>query len=180
MAGLVQYKWVYMIFVVVTFTVGVLGIRALKQLVNGKPKAYMNSIIALVLGIVTGVVRMGVSRSLRGKSMPVDMVVYITAVTLIILLIFRIPAIREKVDFVNKGKDDKGVAGDSAAMVMGMLFLNIHLFMGPTHTFGGGKLCKQIQHCHDFHWLGIDYICGSQDNIFFCYGCFWRQAGGNN
>ena len=52
---------------------------------------------------MVGWIHIYMSRMLRGKSMPVDAVVYTTVLTLVIFLLFKIPAIWQGVDFT-KGK----------------------------------------------------------------------------
>jgi hypothetical protein len=91
------------------------------------------------LGLVVGVAHMLVSRALRGGSMPVDMVVYTTALTLVVFLIFRIPAIWQGVNFEKPaGQDERGTNAASAALVItGLLTLTIQFWMAPTHTIGG-------------------------------------------
>ncbi len=135
-AALVPFKWLYILFVIATVTVGVMGVRAVVMLVRGRPNAYRFTLIVLVLGILVGVIHMLVSRSLRGSSMPVDPVVYTTVLTLIVFLIYRIPAIWQGVDYERSQSDNSGGSG-AAAIVMGILVLTIQYWMGPTHTWGG-------------------------------------------
>ena len=99
MSAIEPYKWLYVIFVIVTLAIGVMGIRAVILLVKGRENAYRYSLMALVAGVVVGGIHMAVSRALRGSSMPVDAVVYTTVLTLIVFLIFRIPRVWELVDF---------------------------------------------------------------------------------
>ncbi len=137
MASIAPYKWLYVIFVLVTTAIGVMGIRAVVLLIQRKPNAYRYSMIALISGVVVGVIHMAVSRALRGSSMPVDGVVYITFLTLIIFLILRIPAIWNKVDFTKARKSESEMAGGAAAIISGLLALTIQYWMAPTHTLAG-------------------------------------------
>ena len=137
MAAIVPYKWLYMIFVVVTIAIGVMGIRAAVLLIKGRQNAYRYSMTALISGIVVGVIHMFTSRSLRGSSMPVDGVVYASVLTLVVFLIFRIPGIWNLVDFSKGKSDSKDIGGGMSAMVAGGLILSIQFWMAPTHTFDG-------------------------------------------
>lgn len=137
MASITPYKWLYVIFVLVTTAIGVMGIRAVVLLIQRKPNAYRYSMIALVSGVVVGVIHMAVSRALRGSSMPVDGVVYTTLLTLIIFLILRIPPVWSKVDFTKAKKGESETAGGTAAIVSGLLALTIQFWMAPTHTLAG-------------------------------------------
>lgn len=139
MAAIAPYQWLYMIFVLVTLAIGVMGIRAVVFLVRGRANGYRDSLIALALGTVVGVIHMVVSRSLRGSSQPVDMVVYTTVFTLLVFLILRIPAIWQGVGFDRQ--ETRGTSGKIAAAITlaacGLLILTIQYWMAPTHTIAG-------------------------------------------
>ncbi len=137
MAPLAPYQWLYILYVLVTTAIGVLGIRAVVMLAKGKKGAYKAALIALVLGVVVGIIHILTSRALRGSSMPVDGIVYITVLTLVIFLIFRIPAIWQGVDYTKAPRKEGKKSGGAAAIVVGVLCLTIQFFMAPTHTWGG-------------------------------------------
>jgi hypothetical protein len=69
--------------------------------------------------------------------MPVDMVVYVTAFTLILFLLFRIPAIWQGVNFDKGAGKNEHMAGGAAAILLGLLTLTIQYTMGATHTWSG-------------------------------------------
>ena len=69
--------------------------------------------------------------------MPVDGIVYITVLTLVIFLIFRIPAIWSGVDYTKAPRKEGKKSGGAAAIVTGALCLTIQFVMAPTHTWGG-------------------------------------------
>lgn len=140
LAPIARFQWLYILFVIVTVAIGVMGVRAVVLLVKGRKNAYRYSLIALLAGIVVGAVHMAFSRTLRGgSSMPVDMVVYTTVLTLIIFLLFRIPAIWQGVDFAKPEGENK--TGKQAAAIAlgatGLLSLTIQFLMAPTHTING-------------------------------------------
>ena len=136
MAPLASFQWLYILFVLTGVAIGIAGIRATVLLVRGTPTAYRDTIYSLVAGVVVGVIHILVSRALRGKSMPVDAVVYTTVLTLVIFLLFRIPAIWQGVDY-SRGKPAGPLAGGTAAMVVGIFTLVIQFMMAPTHTWNG-------------------------------------------
>lgn len=73
--------------------------------------------------------------------MPVDAVLYTNVLTLVILLFFHIPGIRQSVNF-EKPASDKQTNNEAAAFaigVVGLLMLTIQFLMAPTHTIGGIK-----------------------------------------
>lgn len=136
--AIADVQWLYIFFVIATILIGVMMARATVMLVKRKPNSYRDTIIALVAGIVIGVIHMIVSRSLRGASMPVDAVVYTAVLTLIVFLIFKIPSIWEKVNFSQAKKSDSETAGGAAAIASGVLAFSIQYLMASTHTMNGG------------------------------------------
>ncbi len=89
----------------------------------------------LVAGTVIGIIHMVVSQALRGKSMPVDAVVYTTVLTLILFLIFRVPWVWQGVNFTQGSMQSNLPAGGAAAIAVGLLALSIQFTMGSTHTW---------------------------------------------
>jgi hypothetical protein len=139
MAPLAPFQWLYVLFVIVTTAIGILAARAVFLLAKSRPNSYRAAITALVLGIAVGVIHMLVSRALRGKSMPVDGVVYTTVLTLIVFLLFRIPKVWQGVDYTAGGSND-GTGRMAAAitlLVTGALSLTVQYWAGPTHTWDG-------------------------------------------
>ncbi len=135
MAPLAKLQWLYILFVLAGITIGVLGIRATIALIKGADKSYRDALYVLIAGVVVGFVHIFVSRALRGASMPVDAVVYTTLFTLVIFLIFKIPAIWQGVDFAKGNIKSNRPAGGVAAILLGILTLTIQYTMGPTHTW---------------------------------------------
>lgn len=135
MAPLAPFQWLYILFVLAGIAIGVLGIRATVMLIKGADKSYRDAMIALIAGTVVGFIHIYVSRMARGKSMPVDAVVYTTVFTLIIFLLFRIPAIWQGVDFAKAKAANNKPAGGVAAILLGIMTLTIQYTMGPTHTW---------------------------------------------
>jgi hypothetical protein len=135
MAALAPFQWLYILFVLVGIALGVTGIRATIMLVKGADNSYRDALIVLVAGVVIGFIHIYASRALRGKSMPVDAVVYTTLLTLIVFLLFKIPAIWQGVNFEKSGSNR--TAGGAAAILLGALTLTIQYTMASTHTWGG-------------------------------------------
>lgn len=137
MKALAPFQWLYVLFVLVGVVLGIAGIRATIQLIKGAPQSYRSAMIVLLSGTAVGILHIAVSRLLRGKSMPVDAVVYTTVLTLIIFLIFRIPSIWQAVDFSKGNARSNRPAGGTAAILLGLLALTIQYSMGSTHTWNG-------------------------------------------
>ena len=137
MAALAPFQWLYILFVLTGIALGVMGIRATVLLIKGADKSYRDALIALIAGVVIGFIHIAVSRALRGKSMPVDAVVYTTLFTLIVFLLFRIPAVWQGVDFSRGNLKANKPAGGAAAILLGVMMLTIQYTMASTHTWDG-------------------------------------------
>jgi hypothetical protein len=137
MTPLATFQWLYILFVLTGIAIGIWGIWATVKLVKGTPDSYVMSVRALIAGMLVGGLHIYMSRMLRGKSMPVDAVVYTTVLTLAIFLLFKIPAIWQGVDFAKAKASDNKKAGGAAAILLGLFTLTIQYTMGSTHTWGG-------------------------------------------
>jgi len=137
MAPLARFQWLYILFVLTGIALGVWGIRATIKLVHGTPDAYITSLKVLVAGITVGGVHIYISQLLRGKSMPVDAVVYMTVLTLVIFLLLRIPFLWQGANFEKGDGNSNRMAGGAAAILLGLLTLTIPYTMGSTHTWNG-------------------------------------------
>jgi hypothetical protein len=133
-SALAPYQWLYILYVLTGIGIGVLGIWATIRLVNGKHDGYRLALIDLVLGLVMGGMHMATSRALRGSSMPVDFIVYIMTLTLVLFLLFRIPAVW---NCLNPAGRDNGAAGSGAGtaiIVAGIAILTVQFWAGPAHV----------------------------------------------
>ncbi len=137
MKALAPFQWLYILFVLTGIAIGVWGIWATVKLARGLPDSYKMSLQALVAGVLVGGFHIYISRMLRGKSMPVDAVVYTTLFTLIVFLLFKIPPIWQGVDFTKAKAGEGKKSGGAAAIAVGLFTLTIQYTMGFTHTWGG-------------------------------------------
>lgn len=138
-SGIAPFQSLYILFVLVTVAIGVMGVRAVVVLSRGKKNSYRYALITLAAGTVVGFIHLFASRALRGGSMPVDMVVYTTALTLVVFLLFRLPGIREGTEF-EKPAGESPTGANAAAIAMlatGALAVTIQFLMAPTHTING-------------------------------------------
>jgi hypothetical protein len=135
MAPLAPFQWLYILFVLGGIALGVWGIQATVRLVRGTPDSYLTSLKVLVAGAVVGGLHIYMSRLLRGKSMPVDAVVYMTVLTLVIFLLLRIPFLWQGVNFEKGDGKSNRTAGGAAAILLGLMTLTIQYTMGSTHTW---------------------------------------------
>lgn len=155
MKALAPLQWLYILFVLFGIALGVLGIRATIHLIKGREKAYRDALYVLLAGVVVGFIHIYASRALRGKSMPVDAVVYTTVLTLVIFLIFRIPAIWQGVNFSKTKGDQNKPAGGVAAILLGIMTLTIQYTMGSTHTFENINYANAFNTAMSWSGLGL-------------------------
>lgn len=137
MTLLAPFQWLYILFVLTGIAIGVWGIWATIKLVRGTSDSYRMSLTALLVGLAVGGFHIYMSRLLRGKSMPVDAVVYMTVLTLIVFLLLRIPFIWQGANFEKGNSRDNNMASGVAAILLGLITLTIQYTMGSTHTWSG-------------------------------------------
>jgi hypothetical protein len=137
MTPLASFQWLYILFVLSGIGIGIGGIWATVKLIRGTSDAYKMSLYALVVGVVIGGFHIYISRMLRGKSMPVDAVVYMTILTLAVFLLLRIPLIWQGANFEKGDSKSNRMAGGAATILLGLMTLTIQYTMGPTHTWNG-------------------------------------------
>ena len=147
MAGIVPYKWLYILFVLVTLVVAVYAIRATIQLARSKPGSYRNALLILIVALLVSGAHMATSEILRGSSAPTSMRVYLNALTLVVFLLLRIPGIYEKIGFENNSaRNERGGAAGAAMILMGITTLTVHLWAGSTHTWADGINYADVWH----------------------------------
>ena len=139
MKALVPLQWLYQILVFTVVGVGLAGAWSTYSLARAQKNSYGAALIILIVGVALAVVQMAASRSLRGKSMPTDLRLYVGGLTLIVFLLLRLPGIWQTSGM-------SGSAGGSgawqaptgvASMVMGLTVLTVPLWVGNSHTFDG-------------------------------------------
>jgi hypothetical protein len=138
MAGIVPYKWLYQVFVLVTIAIGVWGVQATIKLARSKEQSFRNALLVLLIGLIVSGVHMAASEALRGKSAPANVRVYLNALTLVVFLLFMIPWLWKQIRFEKADeKRDTGSDVGIAAIMAGITILTVHLWAGPTHMMDG-------------------------------------------
>ncbi len=137
MAGIVPYKPLYQAFVFLTIAVGVAAIVVTVGFSRGQRWSYGGSLLILMIGILVGGTHMYFSNMLRGSSMPADMRVYLSVLTMALLLALRIPGVWQGLDWRDGGGRSGMAAGGTALIVAGLATLSAPLWATPTHVFDG-------------------------------------------
>lgn len=135
---LLDYKWIYQIFVFVTLAFGYVGVRVTLALIRGAKHAYRNTLLVLATGVVFYTIRVYTSLSLRGKAAPTNINWYFHILTLLVFLLLRLPGLRQHVTFSDP--DDHSTSGLSAgltALVVGIFISTNTLWLASSHTYQG-------------------------------------------
>lgn len=146
MAALVPVKPVFQILVFVSLIAGIAGIFTTIRLAKGKKNGYLQSILFLVIAGLASAIQFYFSATLRGKTAPNNMRLYITILTLVYLLILRIPGIWEKMPFNQPNRASSGElkAGGAALCLSGLVTLTTPLWAAPTHMMDGANTANEL------------------------------------
>ena len=139
MKALIPLQWLYQILVFTVVGVGLAGAWSTYSLARAQKNSYGAALTILIVGVALAVVQMAASRSLRGKSMPTDLRLYVGGLTLIVFLLLRLPGIWQASGM--GGSADRSGAWQAptgvASIVMGLTVLTMPLWVGNSHTFDG-------------------------------------------
>ena len=134
MVGLIPYKPLYQLIVVLSIAAGIWGIPVMIALVRGGDRAYRNALILLGVGAITSGVQTAVSQVVRGSSAPANVRFGVTLLTLIVFLIFRLPALWRRMRFDAPLRDrSAGTAGGAALAVCGVVTVVSPAWVTQTH-----------------------------------------------
>lgn len=135
----IAIKPIFQVLVIVSLAAAAYGVYALVRLIKGKRSAYFQSLAFLLVGGAASAVQYYFSLELRGKTAPNSMRLYITVLTLVVLLIMRIPGIWERTGFGGKEGDAGSTrAGGGLALILcGLITLTCPLWAAPTHVIDG-------------------------------------------
>jgi len=145
-AAFVPYMPVYQLFVYINAVTGIVGLWLTYRLVRGGHRAYAGIVAILCLYLVTAGVQMWYSSTLKEVSFfdtaPNSMRFFVYALTLIVLLLVKLPGIRDKVDFSAPWRNPKSgaAAGGLAAIAIGALTLATPAWASANHLLGGENL----------------------------------------
>lgn len=139
-------QWLYQGLVITTVLVGLAGIWIIVELIRGKPNAFRNALILLVVGTLLAGTQYYFSQQLFGKAAPANMKFYINVATLILFLIYLIPGVKQRVNYSKADRGgDSDTAGGLAAIVSGILVLTTPLWAGPSHSISGENWVDLLQ-----------------------------------
>ncbi len=180
MAVLADYKWLYKMFVVTAIAVGALGIAATVQLTRRKCKAYRNTVIVLLAGILVCAAHMTASEILRGDSTPVNFRLYFN---ILVLAIFWFSGdsglwLTPELCSSSSGKSTSSAAAGAAMVVSGLMILTVHIWSASVHTINGFNFADI------WHWqlmiAGGALVAGGVFLLVRYVAGLWRASRNNN
>ena len=138
----IAYKFEYQMLVYVGIVTGLVGLVALWGMVKGKKWAYLLGLLVLLVGVAAALAQMYYTSTIKQvsffKTAPTNMRMYTTLLSLIVMLIVRVPGIWKHVDFTKaSSKSSAGPAAGLTACAMGILTVTTPLWAGASHMVDG-------------------------------------------
>ncbi len=137
MAALAPFKWLYTLFVVLTIGAALYGVKALVDLVKNREAAFKEALVAIIACLALALVQVVASNILRGKSMPNDLRVYISLITLLVFGLLRLPPVWSRSGMGTPDGDSGALAAGLSLFSAGVTILTVQLWVGATHTWEG-------------------------------------------
>ncbi len=137
MAPLIPVKPIFQVLVVISIAAALFGVFSAVWLGRGKAKGYRYSLIFLLVGGTASAVQYYFSATLRGSTAPNNVRLYLTLLTLAVLLLLGLPGTREKVFGARGAGKGQTPAGGAALFTCGLLTISTPLWGAPTHIIAG-------------------------------------------
>ncbi len=138
LAVMAPYKPIYQTATIITLAAAIAGGTVTYGLIRGRKKAYTTALIVLLVGLSTAGVKMYFSNMVRGSVAPTHIRFILTSITLLVLLLLRIPGVWSQITSTGaEGPPDSGAAASVALILGGVVTLTTPLWAGPTHTIDG-------------------------------------------
>ena len=135
MAALIPVKPIFQILVGISIAAGLYGVYAIVRLAKGAKNGFTQALVFLMVGLAASGVQFYYSATLRGSTAPNNMRLYLTGLTLLIMLLLRLPGLWERLGF-EKGAVSGGTArpaGGAALFACGLVTMTTPAWAAPTH-----------------------------------------------
>lgn len=144
--SLLDHQWLYQLIMVVTALAGLAGIWTTIKLLRGGEHVVRNAVFALLAAIIITAVNVVASLSLRGKAAPADIRLYFNLFTLAVVLLSRLPGLRDRIDFSRHAPPtDRLTSAGLASIVAGFGVLSVGVWAGPSHMYMGENWIDVLQ-----------------------------------
>jgi len=145
MAPLIPVKPIFQVLVVLSVAAAIFGIVSIVRLARGKPGSYKAVLAFLVIGAATSGIQFYYSLTLRGKTAPNNMRLYMTLIALAVFLILRLPGIWNKIKFERGGSGNITPGATGAVFLLtGLLIMTTPLWAMPTHVINGYNTAAEL------------------------------------
>ena len=143
---MIPYKPIYQVAAITTILAGLFGARTTVRLRRFQARHLRSAIIILLVSLATAGVKMYFSHKVRGSVAPTNIRFYLSLLTLVYLLILRLPGIWQRVRS-DAPDDQSGQIGMGlAAIVAGIPTLTVQFWAASTHTLQG------VNYADVWHW----------------------------
>jgi hypothetical protein len=146
MVALSPYKWLYLIFVLVTVAVSLFTIQATIWFAKGKGGAYRYAILILIVDLFVTAAHVVASKTLRGSAAPANVRLYLNILTLVYFLIIGSPTLLPSRPLSDHPGRGGGASLGAAFVIMGLALLTVQWWVGPTHTWSDGINYADVWH----------------------------------
>jgi hypothetical protein len=139
MAALIPVKPIFQLLVFVSLAAGLFGVYAIVRLARGRSGAFQQALIFLIVGLVASGIQFYYSLTLRGSTAPNNVRLYLTGITLLALLLLRLPGIWQRVGFREGagGSRNRSSTGGAALFLCGLITITTPIWAAPTHIMDG-------------------------------------------
>jgi hypothetical protein len=139
MAALIPVKPIFQALVFISLAAGLFGVYAIVRLARGRSKGFQYTLIFLIVSLVASGIQFYYSLTLRGSTAPNNMRLYLTGITLAVLLLLRLPGIWQRSGF-GEGAGEPGNKSGSAGAALflcGLFTISTPVWAAPTHIIDG-------------------------------------------
>jgi hypothetical protein len=147
MKPLIPYQRLYQVLVVATLATAGIGLSATWRFVRARPRSLARVIGFLVVALLLAGIQMVASHQLRGKTAPTNVRLLLTAFTLGLVLLLRLPWVRDRLPATrDAGGPPPGTTPAGLALVLGgILTWTTWLWAGPSHLVDGTNWVLGLQ-----------------------------------
>lgn len=137
MALLAPVKPIFQLLVFVSLATGLFGVYGIVRLVHGRHNALRQVIIFLLVGLIASGVQYYFSLTLRGSTAPNNIRFYLTGLTLLVILLLRLPGIRQRTGLDGGAPSGAPSPGGMALFLCGLATITTPVWAAPTHLIDG-------------------------------------------
>jgi hypothetical protein len=133
------------VLVVISILAGIAMVYATVRLGRARMGAYRLALITLAVGALASGIQYYLSATLRnGSTAPNSMRLYMTILTLLVMLLFRLPGIWQKIGYEKGSTGAEPPAGAISLFLCGLLTMSTPLWAAPSHLVDGYNTANEL------------------------------------